>query len=94
MQLERLLATEIKVSKLEDGKDSREAYMWSKVVTMGNIVEVTNGKTPMPPPTQKINKDLYFDKRTGDVFEYKHGDTRADNQKGVRQTLRQNPRSD
>ena len=35
----------------------------------------------MPPPTQKINKDLYFDKRTGDVFEYKHGDTRADNQK-------------
>ena len=41
----------------------------------------------MPPPTQKINKDLYFDKRTGDVFEYKHGDTRADNQKGVRQTL-------
>ena len=39
--MERLLATEIKVSKLEDGKDSREAYMWSKVVTMGNIVEVT-----------------------------------------------------
>ena len=62
--------------------------MWSKVVTMGNIVEVTTmEKTPMPPPTQKINKDLYFDKRTGDVFEYKHGDTRADNQKGVRQTL-------
>ena len=67
--MERLLATEIKVSKLEDGKDSREAYMWSKVVTMGNIVEVTTmEKTPMPPPTQKINKDLYFDKRTGDVF--------------------------
>lgn len=86
--MERLLTTEIKVSKLEDGQDSREAYMWSKVVTMGNIVEVTTmEKTPMPPPTQKINKDLYFDKRTGDVFEYKHGDTRADNQKGVRQTL-------
>lgn len=86
--MEKLLARDIKISKLDDAWDSREKNSWSKVVEMGNIVEVTTmEKFPTPPPTQKINKDLYFDKRSGDVFEFKHGQTRADNKKGVRMTL-------
>lgn len=86
--MEKLLARDIKISKLDDSWDSREKHSWSKVVEMGNIVEVTTmEKFPTPPPTQKINKDLYFDKRSGDVFEFKHGQTRADNKKGVRMTL-------
>ena len=41
----------------------------------------------MPPPTQKINKDLYFDKRTGDVFSISTATLELITKKGVRQTL-------
>lgn len=59
-----------------------------KVVTMGHITEVTTmARVPLAPTTKKVSKDLYCDTLTGELFEYKHGSTRADNMSAVRRTL-------
>lgn len=59
-----------------------------KVTTMGNILEVvTMQKSVSPPPIRKIDADHYVDLRTGEVFDYERGDTRADSLQGIRRTL-------
>lgn len=59
-----------------------------KVTTMGNILEVVTMQKPVsPPPIRKIDADHYVDLRTGEVFDYERGDTRADSLQGIRRTL-------
>ena len=65
-----------------------DAYADTKVLTMGPVMEVTTmQKKSLGPPIQKIDKDHYFDLRTGEVFEYEHGETRADSTESIRRTL-------
>lgn len=72
-------------------RDKKPEYAdkaYSKVTTMGNIIEVTTlKKKPPSPPVRKLTNDLYEDLRTGEVCEYVHGETRADSVQGVRRTL-------
>lgn len=72
-------------------RDKKPEYAdkaYSKVTTMGNIIEVTTlKKKPPAPPVRKLTNDLYEDLRTGEVCEYVHGETRADSVQGVRRTL-------
>lgn len=78
MQIKRLPDDEIIINPTD----------YSKITTMGNVLEVMSmRKYPHGSPMRKLNKDLYFDVRTGDVFEYSHGENRADNMKSVRRTL-------
>ena len=59
-----------------------------KVTTMGNILEVVTMQKPVsPPPIRKIDADHYVDLRTGEVFDYERGDTRADSLQDIRRTL-------
>ena len=59
-----------------------------KLTTMGNILEVVTMQKPVsPPPIRKIDADHYVDLRTGEVFDYERGDTRADSLQGIRRTL-------
>lgn len=67
---------------------THDSYASSKVVYMGNVIEVTTlTKEPSPPPCQKLDKDHFIDLRTGEVKEYEHGETRADSTKSIRRTL-------
>lgn len=60
----------------------------TKVTTMGNITEVvTMAREAEAPPIRKLSKDLYEYLPTGEVFEYEHGETRADNLGYVRRTM-------
>lgn len=60
----------------------------SKVVTMGNVTEVTTFLVkPVGPPIRKLTNDLYEDLRTGLVFEYDHIQNRAQSLDGIRRTL-------
>ena len=63
-------------------------YSEAKVTTMGNIIEiVTVQKKTHGSPCRKINKDLYYDIRTGDVHEYQHTENRAGSLDSIRRTL-------
>ena len=65
-----------------------DAYSPAKVTVMGNVTEVvTMAKNTHGSPCRKINKDLYFDIRTGDVFEYQHIENRAGSLDSIRRTL-------
>ena len=76
------------VKRLPEEELIPNPYSYTKLTTMGNVMQVTAmDKLPHGCPMRKINKDLYFDVRTGDVFEYEHGETRADNMQSVRRTL-------
>lgn len=63
-------------------------YSESRVTTMGHIVEVmTMKKSTSGSPCRKIDKDHYFDIRTGDVFEYQHTENRSGSYDSIRRTL-------
>lgn len=65
-----------------------DRFAESRVVTMGHITEVTTmKKKALGLPIQKLDNDHYLDLRTGEVFEYDHGNTRADSTEGIRRTL-------
>lgn len=65
-----------------------EEHCPTKVTTMGNIIEtVTMQKQPVPPPIKKLTKELYVDLRTGEVGEFEHAETRADDKNSVRRSL-------
>ena len=78
----------MEVKRLPDEQLIPNPYSYAKLTTMGNVMEVTAlEKFPHGSPIRKINKDLYFDVRNGNVGEYQHGENRADNMKSVRRTL-------
>lgn len=53
----------------------------------GNIIQVRHmDKKPMA-HIRRLNRDLYVIKRTGEVKEFHHGETRAENIRNVRRTL-------
>lgn len=59
-----------------------------KICRTGNITEVTSiQRKPRAPDILKINKDIYCDIESGEIKEYKHTKTRAENKTGLRQTF-------
>lgn len=63
-------------------------YSESRVTTMGNILEVVTMQKPCyGPPIRKLDNDHYVDLRSGEVFEYEHGETRADDLRSVQRTM-------
>ncbi len=63
-------------------------YAVTKVVTMGNVIEVTSRKKPSAGcPCVKIDADHYCDTRTGEVLEYQHIVNRSQSLRSVRNTL-------
>lgn len=76
-----------KVIQLEN-KILLDGYCQTKVVTMGNITELTVMKKPaLGPPVVKIDKDHYVDKRSGEVFQYDHIANRSESIDSIRKTL-------
>lgn len=60
----------------------------SKVVSMGNVTEITTYKIkPIGPPIRKLSNDLYEDLRTGEVYEYEHIENRSQSTESIRRTL-------
>lgn len=60
----------------------------TKVVTMGNVIEVTARQKPFTAcPCVKVDADHYCDLRTGEVFEYEHIENRSQSLRSVRNTL-------
>lgn len=60
----------------------------SKVVTMGNVIEVTTmKKPPVSPPVRKVDADHYVDLRDGLVYEYEHIENRSQSLQSIRRTL-------
>lgn len=63
-------------------------YSITKVVTMGNVIEVTSRQKPATGcPCVKVDADHYCDLRTGEVFEYEHIENRSQSLRSVRNTL-------
>lgn len=59
-----------------------------KICIAGNITEVTSmQRKPRAPDILKISKDIYCDIETGEIKQYKHTKTRAENKEGLRQTF-------
>ena len=59
-----------------------------RYTSMGNVTEVVILQKPdTAPPIRRIDVDHYVDLRTGEVFEFEHGMTRADSLQGIRRTL-------
>lgn len=72
----------------KEGKYSVPSDYATKVVTMGNVIElVSMEKWPFGSPCRKVDKDHYCDIRTGEVFEYEHIENRAGSLESIRQTL-------
>lgn len=60
----------------------------TKVTTMGNVIELTWADKPFGcSPCVKIDKEHFMDKRTGEVFEIRHWENRADGKDSVRKTM-------
>lgn len=64
-------------------------YAKTKVVTMGNVTELTTiaKNNTVGSPCKKLDKDHYLDMRTGEVLEYVHINSRADEVRSIRNTL-------
>lgn len=54
---------------------------------MGNIMEQVAVQKTITCPCVKLDDKFYLDTRTGEVFEYKHFESRADGLQGIRRTL-------
>lgn len=69
-------------------KPEYDKYAYSKVTTMGNVIEVvTMQKRSFGSPCRKIDKDHYCDQRTGEVSEYTHIENRSQSLESIRHTL-------
>ena len=76
------------VKVLCDAPDFDPVFAMSKVVEMGPVTEiVTFERKPKGPQCYKVSADTYCNMRTGEILEYKHGESRADNMDSVRRTL-------
>lgn len=65
-----------------------DSYSKTKVTTMGHIIELmTMQKSCFGSPCRKVDKDHYFDTRTGELFEYDHIENRAGSYDSIRRTL-------
>ena len=74
--------------KLLDDMPVMDDYAVTKVVTMGNVIEVTSRKkSSVGCPCVKIDADHYCDTRTGEVLEYQHIENRSQSLRSVRNTL-------
>lgn len=64
-------------------------FKYEKVSEQGNILEVTRlSHKSKGSPIRKLNKDEYVNVDTGELGKYAHQETRADNVKTVRETLK------
>ena len=54
----------------------------------GNVIEVRYMRSTPCAVIEKVNADLYVDKRTGEVKEFCHSANRADSKASVAQSLR------
>lgn len=54
----------------------------------GNLIEVRYMRSTPTAIIEKINADLYVDKRTGEVKEFRHSTSRSDSKASVAQSLR------
>lgn len=54
----------------------------------GNVKEIRYARAPFACPIKKINKDFGYDVRSGEIVEFRHTSTRADNLQSVAQSLR------
>ena len=71
-----------------DDIKSKKWRFYSKVVTMGNIIEVTRSEKDFGGASiSKIDKDTYINLRTGEVKEFKHIDNRSESSASLRSTL-------
>lgn len=78
----------MRIEKRKENLHKPSPYSPAKVTTMGNVTEImAMQKTAYGSPCRKINKDLYFDTRTGDVHEYQHIENRAGSLDSIRRTL-------
>lgn len=60
----------------------------AKVTSMGNVTLITSFEKGLrPPQIKKLSKDEFLVLDTGEVKEFKHAETRAENMGGIRRTL-------
>lgn len=80
------ISSERQINKIESFDMSADAY--TKVVEMGNIIELTSmQKRPIEPPTRRISSDCYVNVHTGDLGCYRHIDNRSGSIQSIRHTL-------
>ena len=76
------------VKRIELNDYQIDEYARTKVISMGNIVEVVStSRHSNGSPCVKIDKDHYVDNRTGEVFEYSHIDDRSGSIRSIKNTL-------
>lgn len=76
-----------KVKQLKD-TPTLDNYSVTKVVTMGNIIEVTSRKkNSFGCPCVKIDADHYCDLRTGELLQYSHIENRSQSLRSIKNTL-------
>ena len=54
----------------------------------GNVIEVRYMRSVPAAIVEKVSAELYVDKRTGEVKEFRHAENRADSKASVAQSLR------
>lgn len=60
----------------------------TKVVEMGNVVELTTFQdTPCAPPVRKLTQETYLDLRTNEIKEYKQSENRAENVQSLKRSF-------
>lgn len=60
-----------------------------RLTFMGDVTSAVGmTRWPVAPPCKKIDADRYFDKRTGEIKEYKKSSNRGDNHDSLRKTFR------
>lgn len=66
--------------------DTPEAQVTVKLC--GNVIEIRYMRSIPTAVIEKVNADLYVDKRTGEVKEFRHTENRSDSKNNVSQSLR------
>lgn len=71
-----------------DPAEIKKSLGYVRICQTGNVTEViTMQRKPKKPEILKVTKDTYCHLETGEIGEYKHTNTRADNKVGLRKTF-------